>query len=404
MFQKFNTDTLAGKFIKSLLAQTPIPLFDAVKDGDNLIQGCYYVYKRFIIQCYSSGILNVPETEQGSLYPSDNLYPSIFLYPDKGYKVAKFYVRSYVDEEDIRTHSVYKSISNSYDTETHYHLGRYLRYLYATENLNLFPFYNCYSGKYFSDVELSKDTEGNITINSTDNQTSKVVAIPILFGKSYSIAIDCPTPVLVRACIHSNHKFTNEDNLPSGLRTILNSSGKEFTKMQFNTLSNFSIATAELKHLMLERNLYLLIQLPRENDSSIVVLENYNMNRNTIQCNEQNVIIPSLSQLSLLQMNTRESYAFSDRLLEYLLGNVIYKGDYVAQNIAKIQTALSKYYMPYKYRFLEGHYVKGFWDKDLTNVITNFAEAYESEHVLLDQDGNVNRDIEAILYSKGGNY
>ena len=84
MFQKFYTDTLGGRFIKSLLSQTPIPLFDCVVDGDYLVAGRYYVYKRFIIQCISDGILAVSSSE--NLFPSDNIYPSIFLFPVTGYR------------------------------------------------------------------------------------------------------------------------------------------------------------------------------------------------------------------------------------------------------------------------------------------------------------------------------
>ena len=37
MFQEFFTDTLGSRYIKTLLQETPFPVFDAVVDGDTLI-------------------------------------------------------------------------------------------------------------------------------------------------------------------------------------------------------------------------------------------------------------------------------------------------------------------------------------------------------------------------------
>ena len=112
MFQKFYSDTLGSRYIKSLLAQTPLPVFESVVDGDQIIAGCYYVYKTFIIQCNTTGVIMVDEMEV--LYPSDNLYPSEYLITGTGIIRATFYVRSIVTDENPKTHVTFNSTSDKY--------------------------------------------------------------------------------------------------------------------------------------------------------------------------------------------------------------------------------------------------------------------------------------------------
>lgn len=410
MFQKFYSDTLGSRYIKSLLAQTPIPLYESVVDGDHLIAGCYYVYKRFIIQCVSSGILGVPESE--ILYPSNNLYPSIFLFPGTGMKGATFYVRQYVEDQTVKTHGVFKSSTNYYDSETHYHLGRYLRYLSTTKGINLMPYYNCFNYTYFTDIELYHQGNNVIGVQRVKNANYKMVAVPILFGRTYSIFLDSPTKVLMRAVIHDNTGFVDEATLVSNvsqdiyttsLKATLEGSGKQYSYMSFNNPVNFRVETSTKSAVMLQHNMYLVIQLPLDNNSSIVVLENY-IPKNGIQCNDRYVRKFTGSNLSLIKMNTRESYAFSDRLLEYLLGNVIDESDLKATNIATVQTVLADKFGSYKRAFIRGDYKKGVWDSNIPSLVQRILDDKGRNFVIYDQDGNINRDMEQLLYSKGGKY
>lgn len=410
MFQKFYSDTLGSRYIKSLLAQTRIPIYESVVDGDHLIAGCYYVYKRFIIQCVSGGILGVPESEQ--LYPSDNLYPSVFLFPGTGVKSATFYVRQYVENETIKTHGVFKSSTNYYDSETHYHLGRYLRYLNTTTGVNLLSYYNCFNYTYFTDIELSVKGDNTVGVQRVKNSSYKMVAVPILFGRTYSIFLDSPTKVLMRAVIHDNTGFVEESKLLSGtvqdiyttsLKDTLAGSGKQYSYMSFSNPVKFRIETSTKSAVMLQHNMYLVIQLPLDNNSSIVVLENYNP-KNGIQCNNNYVRKFTGSKLSLIQMNTHETYAFSDRLLEYLLGNVIDKTDSNSTNIATIQTLLAARFESYKRSFIHGTYKKGVWDSNIPSLVQRILDDKGKNFVIYDQDGSINRDIEQLLYSKGGKY
>lgn len=407
MFQKFYSDTLGGRFIKSLLAQTPIPVFDAVVDGDYLVKGCYYVYKRFIINCAVSGILSVSTAD--NLVPSDNLYPSIFLFPQTGYRAAQFYVIRYIDEYDPKTDFVYKSSSNYYDSNTHYHLGKYLRYIHSTTGLNLLPYYNCYNSTYFSDVELSKVENNSVTINRVSSSKYKVVAIPILFGKSYSIFLDCSSEVLVRACVHDAGGYVLEHELiPHSkedsqiAQDTLSATGKIYSSLRFQSPVVFRVETDNFNTMMLQKNLYLLIQLPKGNESSIVVLENYDTSPG-IYCLSNSVrdVSNIFPKPYLTRLNTKTSFAFSDRLIEYLLGNVIYSQETISRNIEIVQNCLCTIYPDYRRSFLTGQHIKGVWDEDMRRLVVNFLETAETyDNDIFDQDGYINKDIERLIHRK----
>ena len=403
MFQKFNTDTLGSRYIKSLLSQTLIPVFDAVLEGDIIIKDCYYVYDKYIIQCHRSGVLTY--VESGTLYPSDQLYPSQFLVPKTGQIYAQFYVRAYASDITTGTHMTFNSTSNYYDVETHKYLGKYLRYLFATQRLNLFPFYNSYTGELLSDTELEY-INGQISVTRVASSRYKVAVVPILLGHTYSIFVDCPTQVLIRPIVHDNSGFVEESNelFPEELAKLLQSSGRAYSSTNFKNPITFRMNVADKESVNLQRNIYLAIQLPQNNTSSIVVLENHDdyQGVKTTQPNTVRQYCPH--NLSLLRLNTQETYAFSDRLLEYLLGAVIDKNDIYSQNIAKVQTALAHQFPDYRKAFLTGELRKGIYDDNIPAYVQTLVEDYARLHNIYDQDGGVNADFERLLQMKGVNY
>ena len=152
MFQKFHTDTLMSRFIKSMLNYHPLSLYDYVAEGDMIIEGFRYIYKNWVIKCVRTGLFLIGE-EESTLFPSKNLYPSSKLLSKGGDVVALFNVTHYVHELSEKQSSyTYHSRTHWYDADTHRYLGEYLRMLRSTKNLNLLPFYNCYSTKQIVDV------------------------------------------------------------------------------------------------------------------------------------------------------------------------------------------------------------------------------------------------------------
>ena len=96
----------------------------------------------------------------------------------------------------------------------------------------------------------------------------------------------------------------------------------------------------------------MIIKLPINNKSSITVLEGdftniskkpvINMQYINSEIDNENLNEVLISNLSLLQMNTGVSYPYSNRLVEYLLGNAITPLDEIADNIKRVQTIALK--------------------------------------------------------------
>ena len=410
MFQEFFTDTLFSRYIKTLLQETPVPLFECVFDGDTIVAGEYYIYDRFVIQCEQSGILAVSIEEKENLYPSDTLFPSAALFPATGYRSARFYVRALLDTADPRIFSTYRSVTNHYDPDTHRQLGKYLRYIKATQGLNLLPYYNCYAPYSIPDIELLKTAE-EVGVVTVTKQTTKVVAVPILFGKSYKIAIDCNTPVLMRAIFYGSQYMEKAS-------TALSNTSVALAHMSFKSPQRFSVEISDANKIptetgysetslyALQKYLWLIIQLPVDNDSSIVVLEDYDTVDGVFT--DQDTVRQYSVYPSLFYMNTRRSFAFSDRLVEYLLGNVIHMNDPHNKNILKIQEALSS--IPpvsrnaYDKRLKLKRSIPSVWDDAISQTVLRLVEETKDTYLMLDQDGNINKDVEQLILKKGVNY
>lgn len=404
MFQQFYTDTLMSRYIKSMLAQTPIYLYDCVRSGDLIIQGQYYIYKEFVIRCDDSGRLLINREQEAKLYPSVTLYPSAYLYPGTGTKSATITVIDYVYSCDKHLFDNFMSNTSYYDSDTHIALGQYLRYLRAVEGLNLMPYYNCYSGLMLTDIELAPQ-DNLVTLSRVSATKYKVVAVPIKLGKKYTICIDCPTPVYMRAIIHDTNRFISETELAQEIRDDLSVSGKQFSRLRFSdpVTYTFEPSPNSLKLSHLAKDLYLVIQLPQNNTSSIVVLEDVNI-IDGVHCDEQYVRIRDYVKPALLEKNYFMSFAFSDRLIEYLLGNIVCEQDTVHQNVEKIQHALASKYPSYKSAFITGRKRYGIFDEDLPRYVYKLVEDEAPVYYQFDQDGNVNKEIETLLKLEGGEY
>lgn len=299
--------------------------------------------------------------------------------------------------------------SNLYDTETHLRLGKYLRFLRDTKGIDLMPFYNCNCNKYTSRYTLDLQ-DGVVELLNNDY---KILQIPIKFDKVYTIAVDCPSQVI---CMPA---FIEENNLvkisEASITTILH---KNFSDCRASyAFTNFTkpftyelplakmLETSETLCKALkkyEKYLYLLIQLPIKNDSSVTVIEGNYTNTKVDKVFDQSAIsyLPErslnellISKLSLLKINDHTSYAFSDRLIEYLLDNVITKEDEIPGNIKRVQDSINydsyftqsnKYndiweprlrrylFMEYQKLITDTYDINGYVDKDIENYLRNF--------------------------------
>jgi hypothetical protein len=100
-------------------------------------------------------------------------------------------------------------------------------------------------------------------------------------------------------------------------------------------------------------------------------------------------------------MDSQETYAFSDRLIEYLLDNVITHRDELTDNINRAQAALATCEPTYSRLSAKSAISMGVWDDGIKHSILRMIEELQNSVYLQDQDGYINKDVEELLYRRG---
>ena len=264
--------------------------------------------------------------------------------------------------------------SSIYDTYTHEYLGDYLRFIRDYHKVDLMSLYNCFSGKRPSRIYYSQKLSDNFTFSvNTDNANFNYYVVPVKFNQTYTIAVDSEMRWEIVTLIYSNIfvEGVPESLVKESYRTI---SGSKFIN-PFKYSTNFECAKDCWQK---EKNLVILLKIPEEVKSSIVILEgDYTQYANIVDGSQVNELVYDDemfsenenykdmsydSKCSLLNANLEKSYPFANRLVEYLLENAITSMDEFQKNVARVQ---EKVYGG----FIYGHY--GIWDNKLRNSIYN---------------------------------
>ena len=193
-----------------------------------------------------------------------------------------------------------------------------------------------------------------------------------------------------------------------------------------------------------EKYLRLVIKIPSTNKSSIVVLEgDYGVGQLTQSNNTNNVTFtnqtmddltinsrtisgdwvrptfirnfeydsegvesseyyqtksPMISPLGLLQLNDTNTYAFSDRLIEYLLQNVINPLEEFGKNIERVQKYISSntHQIKNNSRYMK-NYTNGVWDDDIREFLFKISRDTIYLDKKIDLLGYVDKDVEQIV-------
>ena len=404
MLYRFFEDTLAGRFIKHLLRAEPIPRFKIIQDEDYLIPGRCYLYNGLIIKCLEAGHFKHDPTD--NLYPSDNLYPTMKLFPGanpiSNLTLATYKVLRYYDPADPTVQYNYHSKYLWHDSDTHYHLGEYLRYLKLEKGIDLLPYYNCFNYKS--------------TINLEIPHGKKYLLVPVKFNRNYTIALNSPNAFKISKVLYNEFlgKYSPED-FDKGVKytnSVFNkpfifSTGNAPLELEDNKSETQEVRTALVESFH-EKDLHLLIELDSTNDTGIVVLEGDYTNSNKNIVTSYSYTSRPL-QLSLLLVDNGVSYAFSSRLIEYLLLHVISEYDIISDNIKRVQEQLvrldiidrttnKQIFADYKDALDSGRARYGLWDDSLQAKIRIYIDyLLDKGHPLVDQDGNVNSQLEEYL-------
>lgn len=393
MAQEFYVDNLISRFIKCLLWDTYIPTVQIWKEDKNLIKGLTYITQdKHIVVAKKDYIVGK------DIAPKNGLDSSYFTIID-----------TFVDGKFYRgITSNFESNSSLYDPDTHYMLGQYLRYLRDMYNLDLMPYYNCYSGISSDKIRI----KGNNIID--DNQIDDGLIsyiVPIKFNQDYTIYYKSEIPFYILP-IYYNGRDAQLVSTAGGstLQTVkvnrcTNNSPYKFDAISFDA-DNVEYYTAN--QLVRSDYLHLLIQVPKNTYSNLLVLEGNYKNINTyideLNANKlPKLFIGDDKSLTDTQLNEifkpysslrdnigNINYAFSDRLVEYLLQAPIIKNDKIRYDIKRVQEYAQQ-------DGLEEIYVPDIWSNKLRYFIYDYVSQHNKTHLYKDLNGYVDKDTEFMI-------
>lgn len=107
-----------------------------------------------------------------------------------------------------------------------------------------------------------------------------------------------------------------------------------------------------------------------------------------------------LTTLQLSRINSNINHPFSDRLIEYLVGNAITPTDSLDANIARVQANLASRKVGTVN--LEKVPLSGVWTKSMQNVLYGIARVNNILISAQDVLGYVDKDMEALIQLKDG--
>jgi len=399
---KFNSTNIFVGEIKELLKSFNLPSYKVLVEGEpvSIFDGFSYIY---------SGMILVGKVNKD--------FPNGFIYNsnDFSYRDTYFYNQNILNV----THNLVIKNTN-YDYLTHNRLGNYLRFVRDYQQLDLMSMYNCFNGQSANNIDIKFDG-GNKVFNTSDN-SYKLFTVPVKYNKDYTFYLDCPTSLEIVACYYLNNNQLNNLIVNSDSKVLENylytktyykaNASRFNTPFVYSKLKDllFNVGNDDVKRVLAQKELELtlLLKLPKDNTSSIVVLEGDYSNdidqryfsNNTFSSHSQRIVNckveESIKQFNefnsykqLTYINDNNSYPFATRLMEYLTGNVITPIDNIELNTKRVETNLIKKkvlntYTPYYD-----------WNKELRVRLYLQAQDKKMLNDTFDILGYVDKDIEA---------
>ena len=442
MFTRFHTDTLTTNFIKHLVDTTPLPTIQSWKPGDFVVKGLSYVTQSNVVVALKTGN---PLSEYAGDFKI--LYPYVF---GNKYKGMTSSYRSNIKGYDSKTHyCLGQYLRFVRDLQ-----GLNLMPLYNCFNDEYARGISIQAGDALNQgtIELAEDDNYKLLLVPVKFNQSYTVGLESPFPIHYGYIFYSDTGYEQEATYQLNTLLANPS--PStqlvdiGKRGIIFKSKSECSiKKPFvlNTLrfedivksittdegtgDTYDFSYTITTFAAYEKYLKLVIRIPKTLNTSVVVLEGDYQSSFKYMFRDKKVvlakapeviqgdatmggkknseypvtpIIPSryvdlISQLSLMQLNDTNTYAFSNRLMEYLSLNVITPHDRLSDNIKRIQyyaehprdgeTGKSDSYKPDS--------IPGVWSKSLKEYL--FNRTMDSDASKLDLLGYVDKDVERVV-------
>jgi hypothetical protein len=296
--------------------------------------------------------------------------------------------------------------STIYDSYTHTYLGNYLRFIRDYTGVNLMPLYNCFTNELVSNLKV--DVPSKHSFYSSNSRT-KIYMIPVKFGKSYTIGIDCNETVCMFCGCYSSNKYISLDSTVG----FESASFRRKSGLRFNHPFLFTVNACPAHERQLEGCLKLFIEVPATLSSSITVLEgdytkccDLMLESTGKQKIGQRLLeykdvaggklygnYNYLFKPQLLSINTQEIDLVSDRLIEYLTGAVISPLDKQTDDVAFLQNKM------YSESLIKNIGYDGIWSEDLRKGIYSLISTSGLVDKKKDMLSYCDKDVESKLGS-----
>ena len=433
---QFNSDHIIVGQIKQLLAEFNLPTYRVYTLKNSLYHAQTNTEKDII---ESIPLENI--TQNDTILDSQKHIRYIDYIKDD--KIQRYYngtwhdtlKKYYYNKKELNYTKNLKIQNNIYDAYTHEYLGNYLRFQRDYNNLNLMPFYNCFSNTLVPNLNYNWVTPKGVKVSFYSSDTRfKIYMLPVKLFQEYTIAIDCADGLELCCGVYGQYQDTRVKlkSIPGFTYKKINSASfsSPFLYSELTNLYQAISLDSAAELATIEQDLKLFIKLPANNTSTIVILEgNYigwndkyvegntvdstkidnpiNFTGNLIKKNKivnnyeedltyhpdmNSRIWTPITPLQLLQMNTGQQYPFSNRLTEFLTGNMITNIDQVSDNIKRIQTIMKE----------NGNNitVDGLWSQKMQMILYDFVNLAYTRNKLAEVDkvdsiGYGDKDIES---------
>lgn len=165
--------------------------------------------------------------------------------------------------------------NNIYDSYTHEYLGDYLRFIRDYTNVDLMSMYNCFSNVSVKNFKFSFTVDNEIKSYDSESSEYTIFAVPVKYGRKYTIAIDWQGNIEMFAGMYENDSEVVSDVIDN--KTLANLTYMKYSGMRFNhpvlyTKLDYSEMTNKIDYAK-ESTLKLFLKIPNSCKSSIVILE-----------------------------------------------------------------------------------------------------------------------------------
>ena len=229
---------------------------------------------------------NLPQCQVGSAYPNPGSHfitkHHIMRWDDASNIVP---CDRYVYGQEYVNLTTNLPINNTiYDIETHRYLGRYLRFLRDYNGVNLMSMYNCWDGalntKRF-DVKLGESADAKTVSFKSEDDDCVVYKVPVSIS-DFTISIHGSTTV--EMCVYIESAARSDAQTISTIAKSTYKKRRINGRFEYSPFSKISSAANSMFIAQHVKNLNILIKIPKNIETSLVVLEgNYLNNFNAVQ-------------------------------------------------------------------------------------------------------------------------